>query len=384
MSHAYHTIVLGLGAMGSATAYQLARRGRRVLGLERFTPAHSLGSSHGQSRIIRMAYFEDPAYVPLLRRSYELWDALQREAGEPIITRTGGMMIGAGDSALVSGAHRSAREHNLEHELLGPAEIRRRFPQFHLPDDAIALYETVGGIVYPEAAIKAHLRGAAAAGAELRFEEPALSWKAAPSGDQVRVETAAGTYEAERLVIAAGAYAPALLADAELPLTVQRNVLYWFMPARDRELFDPARCPIFIWQPDADSTAYGFPELPGAPGGVKVAFHNYGPLTTPEQIDRTVHPHEVAEIRGWLAERIPAIGAGKLVATATCMYTLTPDQDFILDAHPRHRQVLICSPCSGHGFKMASAIGEVMADLVEHGATTHPIAPFRVARLATP
>lgn len=383
MSETYHTIVLGLGAMGSATAYHLARRGKKVLGLERFTPAHSLGSSHGESRIIRLAYYEDPAYVPLLKRAYELWQELDGSAGEPVLKITGGLMIGEGDAIrIVRGATRSAQEHSLPHEILDGPAIRRRFPQFNVPDDAVGLYETIGGIVFPEAAIRAHLRGAEAAGATLRFEEPALSWEAAPSGDRVRVTTPGGTYEAERLVVAAGAYAPALLADAGLPLTVQRNVLYWFEISGRRALFSPERCPIFIWElPDGRST-YGFPELAGGTQGVKIAFHNYGPLVTPETIDRAVHPDEVAGIRAFTAERMPDIAGGALIATATCMYTLTPDQHFLLDAHPRHPQVLICSPCSGHGYKMASAVGEVMADLAEHGATRRPIAPFSAARFA--
>lgn len=383
MSEMYHTIVLGLGAMGSATAYHLARRGKRVLGLERFTPTHSLGSSHGESRIIRLAYYEDPAYVPLLKRAYELWQELDGSAGEPVLKITGGIMIGEGDSIrIVRGATRSAQEHGLPHEILDARDIRRRFPQFQVPDGGIGLYENIGGIVFPEAAIRAHLRGAEAAGATLRFEEPALSWEAAPSGDRVTVTTPNGTYEAERLVVAAGAYAPALLADAGLPFTVQRNVLYWFQITSRRELFSPERCPIFIWElPDGRST-YGFPELAGGTLGAKIAFHNYGPLVTPETIDRVVHPDEVAGIRAFTSERMPDIAQGELIATATCMYTLTPDQHFVMDAHPHHPQVLICSPCSGHGYKMASAVGEVMADLAEAGATRHPIAPFRAGRFA--
>jgi sarcosine oxidase len=381
MSESYHTIVLGLGAMGSATAYHLARRGKKVLGLERFTPTHSLGSSHGESRIIRLAYYEDPAYVPLLKRAYELWQELDGSAGEPVLKITGGIMIGEGDSIrIVRGATRSAQEHGLPHEMLDAREIRRRFPQFQVPDGGIGLYENIGGIVFPEAAIRAHLRGAEAAGATLRFEEPALSWEAAPTGDRVRVTTPNGTYEAERLVVAAGAYAPALLADAGLPFTVQRNVLYWFQITGRRELFSPERCPIFIWElPDGRST-YGFPELVGGTQGAKIAFHNYGPLVTPETIDREVRPDEVAGIRAFTSERMPDIAHGELIATATCMYTLTPDQHFVMDAHPHHPQVLICSPCSGHGYKMASAVGEVMADLAEAGATRHPIAPFRAGR----
>lgn len=381
MSNTYHTIVLGLGAMGSATAYHLARRGKKVLGLERFTPAHDQGSSHGQSRIIRLAYYEDPAYVPLLKRAYELWQELDANAEEQVIRLTGGIMIGEGDAVrIVRGAARSAEEHGLPHEMLAAAEIRRRFPQFQVPDGAMGLYEEIGGVIFPEAAIRTHLRGAEAAGATLRYEEPALSWEAAPSGDRVRVTTARGSYEAERLVIAAGVWAPELLEGAGLPLTVQRNVLYWFTPTSRRELFNLDRCPIFIWElPDRRST-YGFPEIPGTPLGIKVAYHNFGPLTTPQTIDRQVYPHEIADIRAFLAERMPDIAQGELVATATCMYTLTPDQHFLMDAHPQHPQVLICSPCSGHGYKFASVVGEIMADLAEMGTTHHPINPFTVGR----
>ena len=385
MTQPYHTIVLGLGAMGSATAYQLARRGRRVLGLERFTAGHAYGSSHGQSRIIRLAYYEDPCYVPLLKRAYELWQELGAATPWPVLSITGGLMIGEGDATkIVRGATRSAIEHDLPHELLDGAEIRRRFPQFQTPDNAIGLYEQIGGVLYPEAAIAAQLRLAQAAGAELRFEQPALSWEASPSGDRVRVTTASGSYEAERLVIAAGAWAPELLRDLGLPLTVQRNVLYWLRPTHDQAHFQLDRCPICIWEGAGPSSFYSFPEISGTPQGVKLAFHNYGPLTTPETINREVHPHEVAEMRHWLAGRIPAVADGELLATATCMYTLTPDMNFLIDQHPAHPQVLICSPCSGHGFKLASVVGEIMADLAEHGATRHPIAPFNLARLVAP
>src|SRR5262245_31490590 len=203
MTTTFDAIVVGLGAMGSAAAYQLARRGRRVLGLERYRPAHDQGSSHGQSRIIRQAYYEDPAYVPLLLRAYDLWWQLEREANETLLTITGGIMLGPPESQVVAGSIRSAQEHSLHHEILDAAEIRRRFPQLKPGPNIIALYERLGGVLYPEAAIHAHLRLAAAYGAALRFEEPALAWEAAPSGDRVRVTTAQDSFEAARLVIAA-------------------------------------------------------------------------------------------------------------------------------------------------------------------------------------
>jgi sarcosine oxidase len=289
-------------------------------------------------------------------------------------------MIGDPDSPIVQGSMRSAHEHNLPHQILDAAEVHRRFPVFTPATNEIALYEEIGGMVYPEAAIRAHVRGAIAAGAELHFEEPVISWEASPSDDRVRVTTAQGTYEAERLVIAAGAYAPALLEGAGLPLTVKRNILYWFKPTRDAELFAPERCPIYIWDPVERPSFYGFPIIDGSPAGVKVAFHNFGPLCAPETIDRQVYPEEIARMRAWLASRMPAIADGELTGTATCMYTLTPDEDFLIDAHPQHPQILICSPCSGHGYKFASVVGEIMADMAQKGVTAHPIGKFSAGR----
>jgi sarcosine oxidase len=373
-------IVIGLGGMGSAAAYHLARRGRRVLGLEQYRPGHDQGSSHGQSRIIRQAYYEDPAYVPLLLRAYDLWWQLERDAGAALLTITGGIMIGPPESRVVAGSIRSAQEHSLQHEILDAAEIRRRFPQLAPGPQIIALYERLGGVLYPEATIHAHLRLATAHGAMLRFEEPALAWEAAPSGDRVRVTTPRGNYEAARLVIAAGAWAPELLVELGLPLTVQRNVLYWFEPAGGREPFLPDRCPIYIWEAEDGSSFYGFPALPGSPAGVKVAFHNFGPYCTPATIDRQVHDPEIAHMRRWLAERIPALSRGAFVEAKTCMYTLTPDKDFVIGIHPHHPQLVIASPCSGHGYKFASVVGEILADLTIDGMTRQPIGPFTPER----
>ncbi len=371
-------IVVGLGGMGSAAAYHLARRGQRVLGLERFTPPHNLGSSHGRSRIIRQAYFEDPAYVPLLLRAYELWEELQRASNDPLLTITGGLMIGRAESAVVGGALRSAQMHNLPHELLDAADIRRRFPLFNVSDDEIALYETRAGFLDPEATIRAHLDQAARFGAELRFNEPVIAWKATPGGG-VRVTTPQGTYEADRAVIAPGAWAPRLFADLALPLTVERQVLYWFEPVGGREPFSVGRFPIYIWEDASGDALYGFPAQDGPPGGVKVAFFYRGHPTDPDRVDREVRPEEVAEMRAALAQRIPALN-GPLVATATCLYTLAPDHHFIIAPHPHMPQVIIASPCSGHGYKFASVIGEILADLAITGSTRHSIALFNPAR----
>ena len=242
----YDAIVAGLGGMGSATAYQLAGRGKRVLGLEQFSPAHDRGSSHGRSRIIRQAYFEDPAYVPLLLRAYELWERLAEETGEELMTLAGGLMIGRREDELVSGSMRSAEEHGLPYELLDADEIKERFPPFSPNPETVALYEEKAGFVRPEETVRAHLDRAGSLGADLRFEEPVFSWEA--SEDGVRVETQGGSYKAERLVITPGAWAPQLLADLGLPLQVTRQVMYWFEPKNGREPFLPDRFPIYIWE----------------------------------------------------------------------------------------------------------------------------------------
>lgn len=375
----YDTIIIGLGAMGGAAAYQLAKRGRRVLGLERHTPAHDRGSSHGQSRIIRRAYMEGPEYVPLILRAYELWEDLERESGADLLTITGGLMIGAPDSQAVRGSIRSAEAYGLYHEVLDAATIRRRFPPLHVPSDAIALYERKAGFLRPEASVEAHLRRAAELGAELHFEEPALAWEASPSGDGVRVVTVRGSYEAERLIIAPGAWAPTLLADLGIPFSIERQVLFWFAPRDGTTPFAPDRFPIYIWETDAETAFYGFPAQEGPPGGVKVAFHTGGTPTDAETIRRDVAPEEVTAIRDIIAPRIPALD-GELLATATCMYTKVPDEHFVIGMHPRHPQVVVASPCSGHGFKFASVIGEILADLADQGRAALPIGFFNPTR----
>jgi sarcosine oxidase len=374
----YDAIVAGLGGMGSATAYQLAGRGRRVLGLEKFHPAHDRGSSHGRSRIIRQAYFEDPAYVPLLLRAYELWERLERDTGQELMTLTGGLMIGRRGSELVSGSVRSAEEHGLPYELLDADEIRERFPPFSPDPETVALYEKKAGFVRPEETVRAHLDRAEALGADLRFEEPVVSWEA--SEDGVRVETQGGSYEAERLVITPGAWAPQLLADLDLPLEVERQVMCWFEPKNGREPFLPDRFPIYIWEPDDGNWFYGFPSQDGD-RGVKAAFYRAGGVpTTPEAIDREVYQEEVDFIRGYLAEYVPDL-AGQCLDARACMYTNTPDLHFVISVHPELEQVALACGFSGHGYKFCSVVGEILADLATEGSTRHPIDLFSPARL---
>jgi sarcosine oxidase len=374
----YDAIVAGLGGMGSATAYQLAGRGKRVLGLERFHPAHDKGSSHGRSRIIRQAYFEDPAYVPLLLRAYELWERLERETGEELMTLTGGLMIGRRGNELVSGSVRSAEEHGLSYELLDADEIKDRFPPLSPDPGTVALYEEKAGFVRPEETVRAHLDRAGSLGADLRFEEPVVSWEASESG--VRVETPEGSYEAERLVITPGAWAPQVLGDLGLPLEVERQVMYWFEPKNGREPFLPDRFPIFIWEPDDGNWFYGFP-VQDDERGVKAAFFRAGGVpTTPETIDREVHDEEIDFIRAYLAEYVPDL-AGRCLDARACMYTNTPDLHFVISSHPELEQVAVACGFSGHGYKFCSVVGEILADLATEGYTRHPIDLFSPARL---
>ena len=376
MSRGYDVIVAGLGAMGGGACDHLAGRGLSVLGLDRLAPPHALGSSHGESRIIREAYFEDPRYVPLVQRAYECWSALERDTGRALLRVTGGLMIGPQDGTLVRGAIRSAETHGLSFERLDAAAMRARFPQFAVRDSEVAVREPRAGVLDPEACVSAQLERAVQRGAELERDRPVTSWRATHSG--IEVETPRGRERAAQLVLAAGAWLPALLGADVLPLTVERMVLYWFGAARDPESFAPERFPIWIWEHETDRYCYGFPALER---GIKVARHHEGELCAPETARREVSDAEIAGMRAWVEQHLPD-AAGALRGTATCLYTNTPDYDFVLDRHPAHANVLIVSACSGHGFKFANAIGEVIADLLMDGRSRFDLAPFRLARFA--
>jgi sarcosine oxidase len=376
----HDVIVAGLGGMGSSTAYHLAGRGKRVLGLERHTPAHDQGSSHGQSRIIRQAYFEDPAYVPLLLRAYELWEQLERETGEDLMTLTGGLMIGPPESRTFTGSKATADEYDLPYEVFDAGELKRRYPMFEPTEGTIALFEEKAGFVRPEASVKAHLNRAASMGADLRFGEEILSWEPTASG--VRVETTSDVYEAERLVVTAGAWMPKLLADLGLPLEVTRQILFWFDPVGGVEPFLSNRFPVFIWEPEDGNAFYSIPAHDGPRGGVKVAFFRAdGKPADPETIDREVHDDEVEFIRSYVTKYVPALD-GELLYAKTCMYTNTPDEHFVISTHPDHPQAAIAAGFSGHGFKFCGVVGEILADLATEDETDHPIDLFSPTRLA--
>jgi sarcosine oxidase len=370
--------VIGLGGMGSAAAYRLAQRGQRVLGIEQFAPVHDRGSSHGGSRITRQAYFEDPAYVPLLLRAHELWDEIEHDTGLDIFTRCGGIMLGRPDSRTVSGSLLSAQKWDLPHELLDAAEIRRRFPTLRPVDEEIGLFEAAAGLVVPEASVAAHLQLADRAGAELHYDEKVLAWTAGSNG--VRVSTADGDYNADQLVICPGAWAPELLSELGIEFTIERQVQYWFAPEGGAEPFLPDRHPVYIWEDEQGRQFYGFPAHNGLSAGVKVAFFRGGQTCTPDTIDRTVHPEEIEAMAAFVRRGMPTL-PGRFLRAATCMYTNTPDEHFVIARHPRHEQVVVACGFSGHGFKFVPVVGEVLADLVTEGRTSHPIYLFDPARL---
>ncbi|MFD9567315.1 N-methyl-L-tryptophan oxidase [Streptomyces sp. NPDC059994] len=377
MAPTYDVIVLGLGGMGSAAAQHLAARGVRVLGLERFGPVHAHGSSHGGSRITRQSYFEDPAYVPLLLRAYELYDRIERDSGRGIALLCGGMMVGRPDCRTVAGAVRSAREWDLPHEMLDAREIRRRFPAMNPLDDEVALYEARAGLLRPETTVAAHLQLATKAGAELHFEEPVTRWEELPGGRGVRVHTAENCYTAGHLVICPGAWAPGLLADLGVPVRVERQVMYWFAPEGGTEPFLPERQPVFVWEEADGVQVYGFPAIDGPAGGVKVAFfRKNGAPCTPGTIDRTVAPAEVEEMATAMRRVTPTL-PGTFLRAVTCMYSTTPDEHFVIARHPAHPgTTTVACGFSGHGFKFVPVVGEILADLALDGTTAHPIELF--------
>jgi sarcosine oxidase len=365
--------VVGLGAMGSMAALELARRGARVVGFDRFHPPHAHGSSAGKSRIIREAYFEHPQYVPLVQRAYRLWPLLERDGGRRLLVPTGGLMLGPPGGAVVAGARRSAREHGLPCEDLDAVQVRKRFPMFAPSPDEAGLFEPRAGVLLPEAAIATALELAVAAGAELHLDEPVLAWEA---GARIAIRTGRAEYLVDRLVLAAGAWMAGPLPGVSLELTVARQTLFWFAPATLREDVSPARMPIFIWEWEPGSAFYGFPDLGD---GVKLAIHHQGEPADPDGLRRPPDAGEEARLRGIMAARTPMLN-GPLLGSTTCLYTNTSDGDFVLGRAPGDARVILASPCSGHGFKFAPAIGEVLADLVLDRPPGFDLTPFRPGR----
>jgi len=376
MSKRYDAIVIGLGGMGSASAYHLARRGQRVLGLEQFEPLHERGSSHGLTRIIRLAYHEHPSYVPLLRRSYELWHELEAVAGEELLITTGALEGGPADGSTFLGALEAAKLHDLPHEILDADALRRRYPAFAGFDPGTrVVWQPDGGFLLAERSIRAHLDGASAAGAELRFGEAVRTWEVI-GDDGVRVTTGRGTFEADRLVICAGAWAPTLVPDLATLAVPERQVLAWLTPKRP-DLFVPRRFPVFLIDVD-EGSYYGFPAHHGH--GLKIGwYHHFREPIDPDDPDRSTRPDDEAVLRAFVQRYLPD-GAGPTEMLKACIFTNSPDEHFLIDRLATAPQVTIAAGFSGHGYKFCSVVGEIMADLAVDGATRHDIGLFRLDR----
>lgn len=370
MEH-HDVIVLGVGSMGGAAVNTLADRGAKVLGLETFEPGHDQGAAHGGTRIIRQSYFESPAYVPLLQRAYEGWRTLEAESGRSIMELCGGIYLGDPGDITFVGSRAAAELHGLPHEILDADEVRRRFPTMNPADDALAVYEADAGYVRPEETTIANAEVAARKGATLRFHEPVTHWQTTPGGG-VEVVTTHGTYGADRLVVTPGPWAKQVLPELNLPLAIDRMVFYWFAPeytdAVPYELYSDERHPVYIEETHGNGQIYGFPMTDGPAGGLKLGFFRHGTPTTPQTIDRTVHAEEIAEMQRRAVQLFPRL-TGPLVTAKTCLYSVTPDEHFIIGAHPEHEQVQIACGFSGHGFKFVPVVGEILADLALDGAS---------------
>jgi sarcosine oxidase len=367
--------IIGLGAMGSAIAHALARRGARVVAFDRYDPPHTLGSTHGHTRIIREAYYEHPLYVPLVRRAYELWAELERDSDVTLMVRTGGVMVGPETGPLVSGAKESVHTHGIAHEILDSRELSARFPAYRARADWVALLEHRAGMLFPERCVRALLSSARGHGADIRTGELVDGWRPAEGG--IAVKTARGETNVERLVVAAGPWLPTLAASLglTLPLEIERQLSHWFTPRAADARYDAERCPIGLWETHADEV---FATLPDEGHGVKCGMHHAGSDTSPDFVDREVSGTENEAARRLLEQIMPGAG-GTLVESRVCLYTNTPDRHFIIDWLKGER-VLVVSPCSGHGFKFASSIGESVSQLVLDGRSSLDLSPFSLSR----
>jgi sarcosine oxidase len=384
VSKTFDVIVAGLGAMGAATAYQLAKRGAKVLGLDRFTPPHAFGSSHGDTRVTRLACGEGADYTPFARRSNEIWKELERRSGKKLLTQNGLLVIsGRGPRAQTHGnadflqtTIDAANLHHVPHELLSEADIRRRFPAFQIADGDRGYFEPTGGYLFPERCVEAQLDEAKRLGASLSYGETMLSFDA--SSDGVTVTTATGNYAAGQLVISAGAWLPKFLpASLSGMFTVRRQVLCWFR-IDDKQPLDryrPDAFPVFIWQTPRKQTIYGFPWVETQTPAIKIATEQYDTETTADGIERGVSAAEIKDMHEtYTADFFPGVSRD-CIKTAVCMYTCVEDARFVIDRLPGEPRVIVASPCSGHGFKHSAAIGEAIAGFALDG-TAAALSPF--------
>ena len=352
----YDVIVVGCGAMGTSAAYNLSKRGYKVLALERFGLNHGLGSSHGKTRIIRLAYAEDSRYVPLLRRAFQAWKEIEQRTGQPLLMMTGGLMVGAPGGELVVGVLKSVREHQLSHRVLEGSQVGAEFPAFNVDEGLVAVHEDSAGVLFPEKCLSAFHRLAIEERCEFRFVDPVKSWTSLKEG--IEVATSTEKYRADKVVMCAGPWMGGLTKGA-VPLKVERQVPFWF-DSKGEGRFSPDKMPIFVVEEGPEWTFYGFPDLGD---GVKVGRHHGGETVDPDSVNRDVSDSDVSPVREFVKHRLPGLDADPVDASP-CLYSNTPDSNFVIDFHPAEPRVLLVSACSGHGFKFAPVMGEVAADLI--------------------
>lgn len=382
-------VVVGLGAMGSATAYQLARRGALVVGLDRYAPPHTHGSTHGETRVTRQAIGEGEEYSPFALRSHQIWREIEQATGADLLTTNGGLIISSGGTGatmhvadFLATTITAARRYGIPHEVLDATEIRRRFPPFRVADEEMGYFEPGAGFVRPERCVAAQLLLAQRHGATLRLGEQMLEVRADGAG--VLVRTGSESYRADQVVLATGPWLPDLVPEVARYFSVTRQVLYWFAPSGSVEPFLPERFPVFIWEPAGLPEAiYGFPAIDGAAGGVKIASAEYGERADPDQVRSGVSEEETAAMYR-LVERCFAGISSRCMRAASCLYTVTLDAGFVIDRHPEHPQIVLVSPCSGHGFKHSAAVGEAVAEWVTEGKSRLDLTPFALGRLERP
>lgn len=377
MNKIFDVVVLGLGAHGSSAVYHLSKNNLKVCGIDRFAPPHAFGSSHGQSRIIRQAYHESPMYVPLVKKAYELWIELQQASGKQLLLKTGGIILGDENATVIKGAKLSAEMHNVPYEYLNSKEIAEKFPALKPTENTVAVVEQSAGILFPEECIKANLQLAKQNGAELFFNEVVQSINT--KNNSVEVVTDKGVYETEKWIVSVGAWLNDLLPELHLPLNIKRQVLFWFKNKDERlqKFVQPNQLPIFIWEYSSPHIFYGFPDLSD---GIKIAPHHEGQPIHPDLLSKEVYEDEIAQMKNILDEYFNIDATFNY--SDVCMYTNTPDEHFIIDFHPSNKNIIIASPCSGHGFKFSSAIGKILSAMATGKPLNFDIAPFRIGRFS--
>ncbi len=375
MIETFDIMVAGLGANGSSALYHLAKTNQRIIGIDKFTPPHTHGSSHGESRIIRQAYYEDPIYVPLLKEAYKCWNELEQASNKELFLRTGGLMLGPAHAEVVAGSKLSADSHDIPYEYLDAPGIRQRFPAFHATGDTAGILEKEAGILYPEPCIETFLQLAAEKGAAIHYNESIQHIDPKP-GD-IRVTTSGNTYIVKKLILSIGAWTSRLIPELNLPLSVRRQTLHWFADNKNQKIYTPDHMPIYIWEYAPDKMFYGFPDI-GT--GIKIARHHGGYPIDPDNLEQKVTNEEIQEVADLAGTYLGIDPVYK--RSAVCMYTNTPDGHFIIDHHPQHKNIVIASPCSGHGFKFSSLTGRLLSDMALDKDPGFDLSPFSIDRAA--